>query len=150
ALRFGRFMYSEWPEIVTGGRWEVMKVEWDRIVGDNGPHDFSFVRQGKEERYAVVQADGEDFKVVAGLKGLTVLKSSGSAFVGSPKGTYTTLAETTDRIMSTDVSAWLEYNTLEADWDGIFASVRHIILCVVAELFSMGLQNAVWEIRART
>jgi len=149
ALKFGRFMFSEWPEIVTGGRWEVMKVEWDRIVGDHGPHDFSFVRQGKEERYAVVQAEGENFTVVAGLKGLTVLKSSGSAFVGYPKGKYTTLAETTDRIMSTDVSAWLEYNTLEADWDGIFASVRHIILSEFAERFSMALQNTMWAISAR-
>lgn len=149
ALKFGRFMYSEWPEIVDGGRWEVMKVEWDRIVGDNGPHDFSFVRKGKEERYAVVQAQDEEFKVVAGLKELTVLKSSGSSFVGYPKGTYTTLPETTDRVMSTDVSAWWEYNTLDADWDGIFDSIRHIILSEFAERFSMALQNTMWAIAAR-
>lgn len=148
-LKLGRFMAAEWPQIVTGGRWQVMKVEWDRIVGDQGPHDFSFVRRGTEERHAVVQADGGDLRVVAGLKELTVLKSSGSAFVGYPKGTYTTLPETTDRIMSTDVSAWWEYNTLEADWDGIFASVRHIILAEFAERFSMALQNTMWAISSR-
>lgn len=148
-LKFGRFMFSEWPEIVTGGRWEVKKVDWDRIVGDAGPHDHSFVRSGKEERYAVVQAEGENFHVVSGLKELTVLKSSGSAFVGYPKGKYTTLAETTDRIMSTDVSAWWEYNTLEADFDAIFDSVRHIILTEFAERFSMALQNTMWAISSR-
>src|SRR5699024_10410457 len=149
ALKFGRFMFSEWPDIVTGGRWEVKKVDWDRIVGDNGPHDFSFVRAGKEERYAVAQADGDDFRVVSGLKDLTVLKSSGSAFVGYPKGTYTTLAETTDRIMSTDVSAWWEFNTLDADFDAIIDSIRHIILSEFAERFSMALQNTMWAISAR-
>src|SRR5699024_11143364 len=75
ALKFGRFMYSEWPEIVTGGRWEVMKVEWDRIVGDHGPHDFSFVRKGKEERYAVVQAEGEDFTDVRSEERTSELQS---------------------------------------------------------------------------
>src|SRR5699024_7947905 len=82
ALKFGRYMRATYPDVVAGGRWEVMAVEWDRIVTGNGPHDFSFVRKGKEERYTVVQAVGDEFTVVSGLKELTVLKSSGSAFVG--------------------------------------------------------------------
>src|SRR5699024_11383506 len=76
-------------------------------------------------------------------------KSSGSAFVGYPTGTYTSLAETTDRIMSTDVSAWWEFNTLDADFDAIFDSIRHIILSEFAERFSMALQNTMWAISAR-
>lgn len=149
AIKFAKYMLDTYPEVVTGGRWEVMKVGWDRIVGDNGPHDFSFVRGGKEQRLAVVQADGDDIRVVAGAKDLTVLKSSGSAFVGYPKCKHTTLPEATDRIMSTDVSIWWEYNTTEVDFDEVFDSVQHIILSEFAERFSMALQNTMWAISSR-
>lgn len=149
ALKFGKYMLATYPKIVQGGRWEVKKVGWDRIVGDNGPHDFSFVRSGKEERLTIVQADGDDIRVVAGVKELTVLKSSGSAFVGFPTDKHTTLQEATDRILSTDISAWWEYNTTDVDYDAVFESVRHIVLSEFAERFSMALQNTMWAISAR-
>lgn len=148
-LKIGRHMVDNYPETVKGGRWEVMSVAWDRIETPNGPHDHSFVRAGKEERYTVVQAVGEDFTVVSGLKELTVLKSSGSAFVGYPKCKHTTLPETTDRIMSTDVSAWWEYNTTDVDFDAVAERVREITLEVFAEQFSKALQQTMWAISAR-
>lgn len=144
-LKLGRHMAENYPEIVTGGRWEVMSVAWDRIVTGNGPHDFSFVRAGKEKRHTVIQLHEGDYRVVSGLKDLTVLKSSGSAFVGYPKDKYTTLPEATDRIMSTDVSVWWEYNTTEGvDFDEVFESVRQVILTEFAEKFSLALQNTMW------
>lgn len=149
ALKLGRHMRENYSDVVTGGRWEVKAVEWSRIVTENGPHDFSFVRKGKEERYTVVQGVDDDFHIVSGLKELTVLKSSGSAFVGYPKCTHTTLPETTDRVMSTDVSAWWEYNTTDVDFDTVFAKVRQITLEVFAEQFSKALQQTMWAISAR-
>src|SRR5699024_3978547 len=58
AFKLGRYMRENYSDVVTGGRWEVKALEWNRIVTENGPHDFSFVRKGKEERYTVVQGAG--------------------------------------------------------------------------------------------
>jgi len=149
ALRFGRYMKDNYPEVVTGGRWEIMSVQWDRIETPHGPHDHSFVRAGKEERYTVVQLHEGDFHIVSGLKELTVLKSTGSAFVGYPKCKHTTLKETSDRIMSTDVSMWWEYNRLDADFDAIYDSVRQIVLTEFAEKFSLALQHTMWAASAQ-
>lgn len=132
---------------VTGGRWEVEQYAWERIVTENGPHDHSFVRGGKEIRRTVVQRDGEDTFVVSGVTDLTVLKSSGSAFVDFVTDTYRTLADATDRIMATDVTAWWSYDPAqvhEIDYDAVFASVRQIILAKFAEHFSLALQQTLW------
>ncbi|WP_420111350.1 factor-independent urate hydroxylase [Pseudactinotalea sp.] len=137
---------------VNGGRWEVEQYSWDRIVTENGPHDHSFVRGGKEVRRTVVQRDGEATFVVSGVTDLTVLKSSGSAFVGFVDDTYRTLADATDRIMATDVTAWWSYDpdhVSGVDFDATYDSVRQIILSQFAELHSLALQQTLWAMAVR-
>src|SRR5699024_1986983 len=90
---------------ITGGRWEIEKYSWQRIPTSEGGHDHSFVRSGTEVRTTVVQQDGDDVFVVSGLQDLTVLKSTGSEFVGFHSDKYRTLADATDRILATDVKA---------------------------------------------
>ena len=151
ALRLADHFTSTY-EWVSGGRWEVEQFAWNRIVTENGPHDHSFVRGGKEVRRTVVQRDGEDTFVVSGVTDLTVLKSSGSAFVDFVTDTYRTLADATDRIMATDVTAWWSYDPAqvrEIDYDAVFASVRQIILSTFAELFSLALQQTLWAMAVK-
>lgn len=148
-LKFGNYMKDNYSSVVTGGRWEIMAVAWDRIQTPDGPHDHSFVRAGKEERYAVVQLHEGEFHVVSGLKELTVLKSTGSAFVGFPKCDHTFLKETADRIMSTDVSLWWEYNTTDVDFDAVYDSIRQIVLEEFATKFSLALQHTMWAASAK-
>lgn len=146
ALRLADHFTSSY-DWVTGGRWEVEQYAWQRIVTGNGPHDHSFVRGGKEVRRTVVQRDAESTFVVSGVTDLTVLKTSGSAFVGFVDDSYRTLADATDRIMATDVTAWWSYDPAQVrdiDYDGVFASVRQIILTQFAELFSLALQQTLW------
>jgi len=52
----------------------------------------------------VVAREGQAW-VVSGLADLVVLKSTGSEFTGYIKDRYTTLQETTDRILATAVTA---------------------------------------------
>ncbi|MDI3279670.1 urate oxidase, partial [Arthrobacter sp. AL08] len=74
-------------------------------------HDHSFVRNGQEVRTAVLVRDGAATHLISGLTDLTVLKTTQSGFVGYPKDKYTTLPETTDRILATDVSARWRFKT---------------------------------------
>lgn len=137
---------------VTGGRWEVEQYAWDRIATGDGPHDHSFVRSGSEVRRTVVQREHEDVFVVSGVTGLTVLKSSGSAFAGFVTDAYRTLADTTDRVMATDLTAWWCYDPARVralDYDALYASVRQIVLTTFAEQFSLALQQTLWAMAVR-
>ncbi|MBC9734990.1 factor-independent urate hydroxylase [Nocardioides marmotae] len=132
---------------VSGGRWEARQHAWERIEVDGAPHDHSFVRGGRETRTALVQRDGDDVFVLAGLRDLTVLKSTGSEFGGFPRDRYTTLPETDDRILATDVTAWWRYAELPSGSGGFaatYAAVRDLLLATFADLHSLALQQTIF------
>ncbi|MDR6904865.1 urate oxidase [Agromyces sp. 3263] len=142
-------------EWVRGGRWEAERFEWERIRTGSAEHDHGFVRSGREVRTALVIADGADRHVLGGLRGLTVLKSTDSGFAGYPKDRYTTLPETTDRILATEVTARWRYGTdggaarAEVDYDAVYASVRGQLLEAFADGYSPGLQATLFEMGRR-
>lgn len=134
---------------VTGGRWEAERYAWQRIVAQGIEHDHAFVRSGQEVRTAVVVADGDDRHVIAGLRDLTVLKTTASGFEGYPKDRYTTLPETRDRILATDVAARWRYSRVGVDYDALYASVRALLLEAFAERYSAALQATLFDMGRR-
>ena len=143
-LRLGTH-FTEGFDWVTGGRWEAEQYTWQRIEGANGPHDHSFVAGGTETRTALVQIDGDDTTIIAGLQDLKVLKSTQSGFVGYPKDTYTTLPETEDRILATSVTAKWRYNRNDIDFNEVFADVRRLLLAGFSKNYSYALQHTLKE-----
>lgn len=144
ALRLGDHFTSRY-DWITGGRWAVEKYSWIRIETGEGPHDHSFVRSGTEVRTTVVQRDGDDAFVVSGLQDLTVLKSTGSEFVGFHDDEYRTLSDATDRILATDVKARWRYTSTDLDFDEVFADVRRLMLAEFAKQHSYALQQTLYQ-----
>jgi urate oxidase len=130
-------------------RVELEEYAWERLQVDGQPHDHSFVRRGPEYRTAVVTTDdsgGErKVSVIAGISELIVLKSTGSGFKGFLKDEYTTLAETTDRIMATSMTTRWRYNTTDVDWDAAFADIKAIMLTAFAREYSQALQQTLYQ-----
>jgi urate oxidase len=127
-------------EWITGGRWAAQEHAWNRI----GDHDHCFVQHKDEVRTAVVVADGDRRTVISGFKDLTVLKSTASGFTGYPRDRYTTLPETEDRIMSTDVATRWRYSTADVDFDAVYADVKEIILTKFTDHYSRALQETLY------
>ena len=130
---------------VEGARVEVDEYFWDRIEADSRPHDHSFVRRGQEVRTTVVTVDNDREWVVSGLKDLVILKSTGSEFRGFLTDRYTTLRETSDRIMATSLVARWRYRGTDVDWDATYAGIRAVLLARFAEVHSLALQQTLWE-----
>lgn len=125
---------------ITGGRWAAQEHAWNRI----DDHDHCFVQNKDEVRTAVVVAQGGSRTVISGFKDLTVLKSTESGFTGYPKDQYTTLVETEDRIMSTDVATRWRYNTTDVDFDAVYEDVKKIILSKFTDHYSRALQETLY------
>lgn len=140
-LRLARHFTSEF-DWVSGGRWEAEKYGWSRI----NDHDHSFYRSAPEVRTAVVVRDGETDTVIAGFHGLTVLKTTESGFVGYPKDKYTTLAETEDRILATEIATRWRYNTTDLDFDAVYEDVKGIILQGFTDHYSRALQETMFRL----
>lgn len=139
-LRLADHFPSEF-DWVTGGRWAAEEFGWSRIED----HDHSFYKSSPETRTAVVVRDGDDLTVIAGFYGLTVLKSTESGFVGYPKDKYTTLQETEDRILATDIATRWRYNTTDVDFNAAYESVKATMLRTFTQGYSKALQHTLYQ-----
>ena len=125
----------------------VEQYQWERLGGH------SFYRSGREVRTATVSHDGQESWVVSGLHDLTVLNSAGSEFRGFARDRYTTLAETTDRILATAVNARWRHASPESGagpgWAASYAAARDLLLEAFAETYSYSLQQTLFAMGQR-
>jgi urate oxidase len=143
ALRLGRHFTGSF-EHITEARVLIDQYGWERIAVDGAPHPHAFRRASDEKRTTAVTVAGEQAWVVSGLKDLIVLKSADSEFHGYPKDRYTTLPETTDRILATAVTARWRYQSLDVDWGTVFESARNLLLQTFATKYSLALQQTLY------
>ncbi|MBV9578134.1 MAG: urate oxidase [Chloroflexi bacterium] len=142
-LRLARHFVDTYSA-VERARVHVQAFGWDRVQVDGAEHPHAFVRQGSECRTATVTCvDGQAW-VVSGLTDLVVLKSGGSEFWGFLKDGYTTLPETTDRILATSVTARWRHSSPTADWAGSFAESRRVLIETFACKHSLSLQATLY------
>jgi urate oxidase len=131
---------------ITRARVAVEEYGWDRI----GPAGHSFARSGALTRATRVIHDADlGTTVVSGIEHLIVLNTTDSEFWGFPRDEYTTLAETTDRILATEVSAWWRYRGAEIDWAAAFAGARQALLAAFSGTYSYSLQQTLFAMGSR-
>jgi urate oxidase len=149
----GRHFLDKYAHISTANI-KIVVHRWTRMVIDGQPHPHSFYRDGQETRTveAVIKRDGID--IHSGIAGLTVLKSTGSAFHGFVRDEFTTLGETWDRILSTDVDCgwtWKRFADVAAVQDGVerfdkaWESAREITMKTFATDESASVQNTMYK-----
>jgi urate oxidase len=139
---------------ITRARVAVEQYGWAPV----GESRHSFARAGELTRACRVVHDEEDgVSVVAGVDDLTVLNTTNSEFWGFPRDEYTTLEETPDRMLATQVSAWWRYRgagpsdgrSPGPDWDAAFGLARDALLSAFSETYSYSLQQTLYAIGER-
>jgi urate oxidase len=123
---------------VRAARVGIEAFGWERL----GPH--SFQRQGGHVRTASVTVTVEQEQVVSGVTGLVLLNSTDSEFHSFPRDRYTTLPETTDRILSTAVDAHWRHLASAGDWGKSFAGALEALTKAFVETYSLSLQQTLF------
>jgi urate oxidase len=123
---------------------EIAVNRWDRASVSDAPHDHTFVRGPAERRLATVTVDQTGVEVEAGLEGMGLLKTTGSGFAGFLRDAYTTLEETDDRILATDVEARWKYVRPPRDYTGAWSAVRASLLETFARHQSASVQHTLY------
>jgi urate oxidase len=125
------------------------------MVIDGEPHAHSFYRDGEEKR--IVEATitrGVGIDIKSGIVGLSVLKSTGSAFHGFVRDEYTTLPEVWDRILSTDIDCswtWKRFTDRAAVENGVerfnkaWEQARTVLMRTFANDYSASVQNTMYK-----
>ncbi|RZS36350.1 urate oxidase [Herbihabitans rhizosphaerae] len=147
-LRLATHFVDSQPSIHTA-RVHIEEYTWERLSVGGTPAPHSFQRSGVETRTATVTYDGTRAWVVSGLRDLVVLNSTASEFWGYIRDSYTTLRETTDRVLATAVNARWRYASTEGDFAKSYAEARRHLVEAFAETHSLSLQQTLYAMGQR-
>ena len=127
---------------VTKARVRLAAHPWSRLTADGGPDPHAFQRGNGGDRVATVAGDAAGILVEAGIDGLVVLKTTGSGWAGFHRDGHTSLAETDDRIMATEVTARWTYraSASEIDFTSSWEAVRSLVLATFGDHYSPSVQ----------
>ena len=123
---------------------EIEAQMWDRIRVGERPHDHAFARGSAARRVARVERTRTGTTFAAGVRGMVLLKSSGSAFSGFPRDDFTTLRETRDRILATDVDAEWRYAGTPESFDLAWRTARDALTDTFADHASESVQHTLY------
>ena len=119
---------------------------WTRTDVGGKAHPHAFTGGSGETATAVVTlARSGDPRIRSGIGGLTVLKTTGSAFAGFLRDEFTVLAETDDRILATEVTAeWSYLDGRSPAYDDVRAAARRTLLEAFATHDSRSVQHTLY------
>ena len=117
---------------------------WSHIADGTREHGQAFVRRGPEVRTARVTTDRGAVSVTAGIADLIIMKTSRSAFADFSRDEFTTLAETTDRLLATALTATWQYRETDIEFGPMFRTVRSALLDAFAVHDSLSVQHTLY------
>jgi urate oxidase len=129
---------------LTRARIMISEHIWERIICNGQPQDSSFRMSGSENRTAVIDANRTNTLVQGGIRNLVVLKTSKSGFQDFLRDEYTTLKDTSDRLLSSIVNAEWSYSSAVTDFTNAWASVRATLLNTFAAHESSSVQHTLY------
>jgi urate oxidase len=131
---------------VSRARISVDEYAWTPI----GATGYSFARSGELVRTTTVIHDLDSgTTVVSGIRDLVLMNTTASEFWGYPKDPYTTLPETKDRVLATQVNASWRFRPdaiADADWGAVFTVARQTVLDTFAGTYTYSLQQMLYAI----
>jgi urate oxidase len=124
---------------------EILEHEWHRLEINGKPHPHSFKSGGDARPLARIISNRETKLVQSGIRDLIILKTTGSAFAGYPRDKFTTLKETSDRILGTSFSATWSFADDPGDYRVANSAIMTAMLEVFAENFSPSAQTTLYR-----
>eukprot|EP00963_Diacronema_lutheri_P008810 scaffold776_cov347-Pavlova_lutheri.AAC.8 len=115
AIEIAKQFVKEYP-LVSQATVDVEQKPWKRMQVLGRPHNHGFTMGGTELRTAqAVYNNSGLVKLSAGVKDFMVLKTTQSGYVGYLIDKFTTLGETTERLLGTSITASWTYSTPPRD-----------------------------------
>ncbi len=147
ALRLAGHFLSRCAQ-VSRATVETTERRWDRMIVDGTPHDHSFTGSEARPLVKVTAARGMEAVIESGISELFLMKSTGSGFARFPRCEYTTLPETTDRILATKLSAMWCRGSKPDDYNAANETIVGAMLRTFAVNYSPSVQTTLQEMAA--
>ena len=140
---FGQWLVEHFLAAAPGvrsGSVHIVEHPWARLEVGGRPHEHAFQRGTGGRRVATVVGDGSKTEIESGIDELLVLKTTGSGWEGFLRDRYTSLAETSDRILATVITARWSYRGSDIRYGASWSGVQQTILESFCDHYSPSVQ----------
>jgi urate oxidase len=145
AKELGDYLLSNNPQ-VSKVSIEVAEKSWERMSVDGSSEQTTFKLGGPEKQTVVaVREKSGPWSITSGIDGLTILKTTKSAFTGYIKDKLTTLKPATDRIFGTCATVTWDYASTAPDYARVRARIVAGLLKEFAAHHSMSVQHTLYD-----
>lgn len=129
----------------------IKETPWKRITVDKKKLNHSFEREGFQHKFCKAYGERnnlDSMRISSGFKGLEIMKTTQSGFVGYYQDKYTLLKPTKDRVLRSKVLAEWTYRKLPSNgrFEKIFDEVLTITKQIFADEYSPSVQNTLYLI----
>ncbi len=142
-LKLSEHFISNNPQ-VSKATIEITEHLYNRLVFDGKQHPTTYVSSGNEKHTVVIEHSRNGLAVTSGIKDLLILKTTDSAFKDYIKDHYTTLKETTDRILATNCTISWTYNSHHLDFSSVYDNIRNNLLRSFSDHKSLSVQHTLY------
>ncbi len=145
AMELGDYLLANNPQ-VSAASVEMDEKAWEHLMVDGEEEPTTFRLRGPERHTArAVRERGTPWAIASGVDGLTILKTTNSAFTGYIQDKLTTLKPATDRILGTSATVAWEYAAPGAEYAEVRARVLDALLREFASHHSMSVQHTLFD-----
>ncbi len=145
AMEYGDYLLDNNPQ-VSKVSVKVEEKSWKRMIVDGSPEATTFQMSGPElQTVRAVREKGGQWAITSGVDGLTILKTTKSAFTGYIKDKLTTLKPATDRILGTRATVEWDYAIAAPDYARARARIVASLLKEFAAHNSMSVQHTLFD-----
>lgn len=131
---------------VSGVLVEIEERAWERMTVDGAPEPTTFKLGGPEvQTVRAVRDQGREWSIRSGVDGLTILKTTKSAFTGYVVDKLTTLKPATDRVLGTRATITWDYAAATPDYAKSRARIVDTLLKEFAAHNSMSVQHTLFD-----
>ncbi len=144
AITLGAHFVSRYPQ-VRQAEIEITERKWERMMIEGRPHPHSFAAGSEARKFTRVVCTNDSVLVQSGIRGLVILKSTGSGFENYPRDEFTTLPETNDRILATSFSATWQFKTQPSSYTTTNETILAAMLKIFADNYSPSAQTTLFQ-----
>jgi len=124
---------------------ELEEAAWQRMEIDGRPHPHSFLPGDGSRPWCKVTRTRSSGDLLSGIRNLRIMKTAESGFSDFRRDAYTTLPETTDRILCTRLQTVWNYVATPVGYPAVAAAVRRALLRVFAATYSASVQDSLFR-----
>ena len=145
AIELGDYLLANNPQ-VSNVSIEIEEKAWERMHCDGASEPTTFRLCGPELNTVSATRDrNAEWSITSGVDGLTILKTTKSAFTGYIKDKLTTLKPATDRIFGTSATIEWQFAPGTPDYSTTRARILGALLRTFAAQHSMSVQHTLFD-----